>query len=259
MECEVLLPDTTRRGLRMLEAMIDAAPVRCYTTTVYQGKAPLLMSYGLGHLGRRPWTDAHVAAGGKLIGWDLGYWDRNETMRVTVERDHPRKLPSMPAARWESANIPLRMDFDPSGPVILVGMGRKSRQQFGMGFQQWERNALAAIRAAYPGRRVIYRPKRLEQLENLPVATSPIEEVLKGASLVVCRHSNVGVDACIAGVPVVCEDGAASALYGSDLRHPVNPGAAERRNFLERLAWWQWKPSEASEAWQFLLKVCAST
>jgi hypothetical protein len=125
-----------------------------------------------------------------------------------------------------------------------------------MGFQEWERKTLAALRAAYPGRRVVYRPKRPEQLDNLPVATAPIEEVLKGASLVVCRHSNVAVDACIAGVPVVCEDGAAAALYGSDLRRPANPGGEERRQFLERLAWWQWKPSEAKLAWQFLLKVC---
>jgi hypothetical protein len=256
-ECEVLLPQIARRGQRMLEAMIAAAPIPVRVSDTYRGGSKLLMSYGLGHLGRKRFTDAHVANGGRLIGWDMGYWNRSETMRVTVDADHPwRLMRDMPGDRWKAAGIALRQDADPDGPVILVGMGPKSRVQFGLGFQEWERDTLAAIRAAYPGRKVIYKPKKLERLGDLPVSHAAIEDVLTGASLVVCRHSNVSVDACIAGVPVVCEDGAGRALYGPDLRNPVSPGVVQRQRFLENLAWWQWRPEEASKAWQFLLAVC---
>lgn len=253
MECEVLLPHIARRGRAMLEAMIAAAPIRCHVTEQYEGRAAMLMSYGLGHRVRRQWTSAHVENGGKLVGWDMGYWDRDHTMRVTVGGDHPKALPDMPATR----SVPtLREDCDPSGPIILVGMGRKSREQFGLWGQQWELRTLAAIRAAYPGRRVLYRPKKPEQMPGVEIAEGEIADVLRGASLVVCRHSNVAVDACVAGVPVVCEDGAARALYGSDLAAPVIPSVAQRQRFLENLAWWQWLPTEAREAWRFLLTVC---
>jgi hypothetical protein len=214
------------------------------------------MSYGLGHPERMRWTEAHVAGGGRLIGWDMGYWSRDVAMRVTVDAGHPRALPLMPGDRWEAAGIALREDFDPNGPVVLVGMGRKSRAQFGLVGQEWEARALDRIRGAYPGRPVIYRPKKPESLAGCPSAEGVIEDVLRGASLVVCRHSNVAVDACIAGVPVVCEDGAAVALYGSDLSAPVNPDREQRRRFLQNLAWWQWQPNEAEGAWRFLLSVC---
>lgn len=253
MECEVLLPHIARRGREMLQAMIAAAPMKCHVTEQYEGRAPWLMSYGLGHRVRRQWTQVHLAGGGKLIGWDMGYWDRDRMMRVTVGGDHPRALPDMPATRPAPA---LRDDADASGPIILVGMGRKSREQFGFYGLEWELRTLAAIRAAHPGRRVLYRPKKPEWLAGLDNADGEIADVLRGASLVVCRHSNVAVDACIAGVPVVCEDGAATALYGSDLLHPANPGEAERRRFLNNLAWWQWLPTEAAQAWQFLQRVC---
>jgi hypothetical protein len=261
MDCEVLLPAKIgRSGSRMLRAMIAAAPkagVRCTVSESYRAQAPVLMSYGLGHPERRRATTAHIRNGGRLIGLDLGYWDRDATMRVTLDSDHPRAMPAMPASRWNAAGIALRDEFDPDGPIVLVGLGRKSRAQFGLMGQQWEMRTLDRIRSAYPGRPVIYRPKKPEALAGCRSADGPIEDVLRGASLVVCRHSNVAVEACIAGVPVVCEDGAAVALYGSDLRAPVNPGRERRRRFLKDLAWWQWRPDEAVEAWRFLKPLCA--
>lgn len=242
----------------MLRAMVEAAPVagvRCNVVQAYTGNSGLLMSYGLGHLQRRQWTEGHVSNGGRLIGWDMGYWDRDVAMRCTIDQGHPHRwLRDMPEDRWASAGIALRNDWNPKGPIVLVGMGVKSRHQFGFQGQEWELRTLAAIRAATK-REVLYRPKKTEQLDRCRNAEGPIEEALRGASLVVCRHSNVAVDACIAGIPVVCEDGAAKALYGSDLTCPVNPSEAERLRFLQNLAYWQWTPSEAMQAWKFLLTV----
>ena len=74
---------------------------------------------------------------------------------------------------------------------------------------------------------------------------------MKGASLVVCSHSNVAVDACIAGIPVDCTDGAALALYKDN----QNPTVERRLEFLRSLAWWQWSTREAPQAWEFIKGV----
>ena len=266
MDCEVILSaDVSQRATKTLKAMIEAAPklgIKMYVNEKWRRQSNWLMSYGLGHPIRRKWTEAHVANGGRLIGWDLGYWDRDNAMRVTVDNLHPwRLITDMPKGRWEQANIALREDADPEGPILLVGMGRKSRAQFAMQDRAWEREALKAIRMVYPDRKIHYRPKVPEDAipGTVSVGGCPIQEAIQGCSLVVCRHSNVAVDACIAGVPVVCEDGAARAIYRPELAMPINPTAQTRLRFLQNLAWWQWTPNEAIQTWKFLTKILDST
>jgi len=246
----------------MLAALIEAAPaagVRCFVSQSPQGKAKVLMSYGLGHPIRRAWTLAHVKKGGRLIGWDLGYWDRDVSgkahMRLTIDDDHPHRwIGPMPPERWDSAGIPLREDANPNGPILLCGMGKKQRDLRGYRVHGWELAALKRTRKAYPGREIIYRPKRPEMgLPGCRTSKGLIHEALRGTSLVVCAHSNVAVDACIAGIPVVCEDGAAYALY----RDNPAPTREQRLEFLRSLAWWQWNATEAVEAWTFI-RQCLS-
>lgn len=247
MRCDVLLwEDVCCRGKTILTAMARAgaaAGVECIITTGRPRGAPLLMSWGLGHVGRRPIIDQHMAAGGHLIGWDLGYWGRGEkgsasqSFRLTINANHPWRMisPESPD-RWEAAGITLRDHYNPSGPILLAGLGRKANALY----PEWEAGAVLATKARHPGRRVEFRHK----IRRGP----PIGEALRGKSLVVCRHSNVAVDACIAGIPVECEDGAAFALY----RDNPAPTREQRLAFLQSLAWWNWKPEEAVKAWKFL-------
>ena len=87
---------------------------------------------------------------------------------------------------------------------------------------------------------------RREKPRSRHAHITPIEQVLAGARLVVCRHSNVAVDAVIAGVPFECEDGAAYWLQGK-------PYTVENRlDLLHRLCWWQWTCYEAPAAWRFI-------
>lgn len=240
-----------RRGQRMLEAMIAAAPIPVQVRENYVGDCEILMTYGTGHAVRRPWWLKHLAKGGRCIGWDLGYWHHGQdTMRVTLDADHPQRwIREEPADRWDACGIELREDACEDGPAVIVGLGPKSVRAYGLAPLQWEQ--AAAARMAKKGRAMVFRPKRASdpRLRKMPVAIGPIEEVLRGASLVVCRHSNVAIDACIAGVPVICEDGAAVALY----RHGPAPTREQRLQFLRGLAWWQWKPNEAKDAWTYLL------
>lgn len=251
-----------RRGATMIDAMIAAAPMPIEVRTEWSGKPCVLVVYGAGHPVRRPQQLANLRAGGRMIAWDLGYWgksgDCTSPMRATIDHDHPQKmLRTEPGQRWDRTGIALREDADPKGPIVVIGMGPKSHRMLGYSGPEWERRALEACARYYPDRQIIYRPKRPHHPKPAgrwrAVAEVPIEHVLRGASLVVARHSNVAIDACIAGVPVVCEDGAAAALYSNNLRSPTIPTRDDRLQFLRSLAWWQWQPEEAREAWTYLV------
>ena len=262
MDCEVLIcPHTASRGSAILAAMVKAssqAGITCHVSNSYKASSKWLMTYGLGHVGRRPWVDAHLKSGGRLIGWDLGYWDRADSMRLTIDADHPQRwLRDFGSARFDQAKLVLRNDYHATGPIILVGLGRKQRATLGDSTMKWESNRLKEIRSAYPETQILYRPKRTENLRGVRSVAGTIEQAIYGASLVVCRHSNVAVDACFAGIPVVCEDGIAAALYGNDLLNPIHPDQSQRLQFLRNAAWWQWKPSEALYAWNFISSILA--
>ena len=151
--------------------------------------------------------------------------------------------------RWDEHRISLREDADPNGPIVLVGLGRKSREYLNQ--PNWEAAKLTDLQSRFPGREVVYRPKGRDivKLQCRTDTQELIEPILAGASLVVCRHSNVAVDAAIAGVPFESEDGAAMWLQDKDFT------AANRLDFLRRLAYWQYKPTEAAEAWRFAKRM----
>jgi hypothetical protein len=245
---------------RFLQMLAQSAPrhgVNCRWDYYSQPFKGLLIAYGTGRPDMAKAVATHLASGQPALCWDVGYWGK--TFRCAWNAQHPLALPEGDASRWDSQGIALRDDYDPEGPIVLVGLGPKSRY---MG-PTWEQDALQRIRAAYPGRRVLYRPKPRRDYVQLPVDTdwtSPIESVLRGAALVVTRHSNVGVDACIAGIPCVAEMGAPALLYGNDLTTPRRPSPAERLDFLRRLAWLNWQDSEAQgdQLWPWI-KRCAAT
>jgi hypothetical protein len=253
---EVLLDEPmSSRGRRMLDAMIAAAPGPVVTTKAYAGRHQILMMYGAGQERRRLALQLHRARGGRVVTWDLGYWDRGRAMRLAIDQMHPsaEQLALAPAGVWRST-VNLRSDADPAGPVLLVGLGHKSATLYGLRHLQWERAALARIKAEFPGRQVLWRPKGRAAIPMGGTVLRhgmEIEEALRGCGLVVCLHSNVAVDACLAGVPVQCEAGAALALYAAGR----DPAPAERAEFLRRLGFWNWHPGEAGEAWEWIERV----
>jgi hypothetical protein len=248
----------------MWTAMVHTAPDNSCAHTRYQGSRDVLLTYGAGEVTRRDAVAKHVARGGRAICFDFGYWgSRKRNFRFSLDgtQPKPKHLAATPATgrdhpelcdTWLDENGAAVPYYDPHGFILLIGMGAKSRVQFGYMGPQWEAAALARIRAEYPGREIRYRPKgrHVEIVEaELPVSSeAKIEDALKGCALVVCRHSNVAIDACIAGVPVLCEDGAAYFLY----RNGPNPTPEQRRDLLARVAWWQWSATEVNQCWKFL-------
>lgn len=235
-----------------MEAAMREAGDTVVRTAHYQGHCKHLFLYGVGAAENSPARDTHVRKGGKALLMDLGYFGRQKGggyMRFSIDRDHPQHLldgtPPTPG-RWEQFGIALREDYDPAGRVILAGLGYKTRAYLRV--RDWEIRKYAALVKRFGQRRILYRPKRkpFVALNARMDMASPIEALLQGAALVVCRHSNVAIDAAIAGVPFECEDGAAMWLA----RRPYTP--ENRLDFLRRLAWWQWKPEEAAQAWAFI-------
>lgn len=259
MDCEILLHDVNRSGKEILEAMYVAGEksgINCKISRQYTATTPLLMTYGLGHPDRMHWTNAHIAKGGKLIGWDLGYWNRDKMMRLTIGADHPwRLIKDMPSYRFDESGLKITDDhYNPQGHILLIGMGKKSRSQFSYHGQQWELKKLAEIKKAYPGREIFYRPKKPESFA-IKQKNGGLKDALNQCRLVVCRHSNIAIDACLLGIPVYCIDGAGRYLYSDDISNPANPDRQERLRFLQNLAWWQYSPDEASLAWEFIKGV----
>lgn len=240
-----------RRGLRR------AGVVATETARPAPGAA-LSVTWGLGHPEGQALIARRRAHGGHVIGFDLGYWQRGNHFRVTIDHDHPQALVMrrpMPATRWERSGIKLRHDGDPAGHVLLIGTGHKTAATYNECVGAWECLTAARLVREHAGRRLVFRPKPGGKNDCVPpgftLDTSPtIEAALSGCSLVVCRNSNVAVDAIIAGVPFHCEDGAAMAVR--DMQPMPD---ALRLHFLAQLAWWQWTVDELerAETWDAIL------
>jgi hypothetical protein len=255
---EILIdPPMPRRAIRFMDAMVRHMPAGALPVSAYRGGARNLMVYGPGSTRRLPVIKRHLAAGGHVAMWDLGYWDRLNSMRLSLDAMHPSAAHlSMAPAGPGRREFDLREDANPEGPIVLVGLGIKSVVAYGLQPLQWEMAKAAELARRFPGREVIWRPKGGKDIA-LPGLRmeheAPITDLLRGASLVVCRHSNVAVDACVAGVPVECEDGAAAALY----RGNPSPSRAERTEFLRRLSFWEWARGDAEGAWEWLERITA--
>jgi hypothetical protein len=247
--------ETGQPMLAAISAAAKAAGDVVTETTCFEGKSDWLVLFGVGAAVNDAARKAQLARGGRVLLWDLGYVDRKKVvghLRMSIDSDHPQQwLDATPhdGSRWKRLATPLRNDADQAGPILLVGLGRKSRSY--LNAPNWERDAYRSLKERLPGRRIVFRPKKTDR-PRLPCemdADRPIEESLRGASLVVCRHSNVAVDAAIAGVPFEAENGAAMWLQQRDFT-PAN-----RLEFLQRLAWWQWRSTEAAQAWAFAKQV----
>ena len=257
-------PGTNATGRKILKFIVDHAPeagVEARFTERYTGSTPWLVMWGVGAPGRSEIRDRHVAAGGVAALWDIGFFKReklNGHCKVSLNQDYATKWidrTEPEPERWDALEIALRDDYDPGGHIVLAGVGPKQHAYQSGKIDTWERDRLNELRRRFPGRRIVYRPKPRRPYIPLPCETdnkSDIEDVLRGASLAVCHHSNVAIDAVLAGVPFESDDGVSTWLRGKEYTH------ATRLDFVRRLARWQYKAVEMTQAWLFLRSITSA-
>lgn len=250
---------------RLFEALGRSAPqsrIQISHTTQYQGRSDWLLLYGPGGLDRQAAMVGQRLRGGRTICWDAPYWQRGTKLRVSIDHAHPQAWVmryDWPSGRYlqDHWGFHLESYWDQSGPIVVAGLGPKARVQYGAALiDAWEAGMIMGCRRRWPGRRILYRSKPPHHTGPPDVhraAAGQIETILRGVSLVVTWHSNVAVDAIRHGIPVVCADGAAAAVCPATLPEEPRPlPTVVRDRFLANLAWFQWAPDEAAEAWHFL-------
>lgn len=249
----------------MLTALLSAASadvsVDAHVTHRVEAKSDVLVLWGVGANNKNAARAQQRANGGLTFCWDLPYFGRHLDQfytRVSIDHEHPQALLDRTPherSRFDALEITLRNDYNQDGHIVLAALGRKSRRYLGPQYERWEARKFDELRRRFPGVRIIYRPKPTNTRTagwHVPIDcetdfTTPIEQLLRGCRLVVSRHSNVSIDAIVAGVPYETEDGAACWLLGKPFTNQ------NRIDFLSRICWWQWRVDEAAAAWKFLM------
>lgn len=255
----------TTQWFQALRAAARGSEVDLVETSTYRGATPWLLMWGPGAPTRQALTRQHIARGGHVVCFDAAYWQRDQKYRVTIDAPHPQAWVmrrDWPRDRFAADQVRVADLWKPNGPIVIAGLGRKAREQYGCAVEAWERDMFARVKGY--GRPVRYRVKpgdtRSCPSDVTQSLTGPIETVLTGASLVITWHSNVAVDAIRLGIPAVCVDGAAAAVCPSVPSPDLRPIDSEVRvRFLSNLAWFQWGTTadEARGCWQFLREVLA--
>jgi hypothetical protein len=212
-------------------------------------------------------------AGLKAIYVDLGYFNdrvrdgRYGFHRFSINDRHPTAYFQNIKHKGDRFKVHGRSvePWRPSGQnILLCGMSQKCAEFEGYAFEQWERAAIAKIRAV-TDRPIVYRPKprRRRDPQYPPIEgvgysdplTRKMGHELSNAWAVVSHHSNAGIDALLYGVPSFSDEGVASALGLSDLsliEQPRIPSDDERRQFAADVAYCQFNRPEMRDgtAWR---------
>lgn len=223
--------------------------------------------YGLGD-GLSKIFHEYPAAGRKVIFIDLGYWGRKK--KTKFDGYHKLIINGRHATeyfqnkrhdhdRFKQFGIPIKPWRADGRNIVVVGMSGKGATAEGFAPQQWEKHAIERLRQI-SRRPIVYRPKPT-WIGAQPIPGSiwmkdeTIDEVLRDAYAVVTHHSNVAVDAILAGVPCICPFGVASVMSAHHLEDIDNlrrPDAREQ--WAADIAHTQYSLAEMMNgvAWQYL-------
>lgn len=224
------------------------------------------------------WKFPHVLTAHKRFVYvDLGWWGRkpkrdelNGYHKVVVNGREPTDYfdrASLPD-RFDRFGLELKPWRKGGDHILLAGMSEKSSGTRGFRPLEWEMNAIDKIKRV-TDTPIVYRPKpswkNAKPIDGTVFSppTQPLSEVLENCAGVVTLHSNVAVDALIAGVPVLAEQGVASLLSVWSIERLLGEQKQDRRQqLMDDVAYCQWTPTEmaSGECWEHLVRetpLCA--
>ncbi len=206
---------------------------------------------------------AMTSSGKRAVIIERGYVDRDDHYAVGYDGLNGRADFCNAGARddrWLKLGRALQPWKKPRGKTYLVvGQVPWDASVQHIDFVAWCSNVVAVIQNLDPRSEIVFRPHPLA-LEKTPYilgterSEGPLEHDLEHADIVVTFNSNVGVDAAIAGVPVVALD-AGSMIWG---RAPDRLDAEtlwwDRKQWANEIAYAQWTLDEMSwgAAWKHL-------
>ena len=197
---------------------------------------------------------------------DLGYWKRRIRTRydgyykMVVNDRHPTayfQTHAHPIDRTAELNLKARPWKTSGTNIILAGMSEKASRAEGLIHQAWERDTFAFLKRV-TDRPIIYRPKpsccRSRFIKGaLYDKTSSPETLFKDAWAIVTRHSNIAVEAILAGVPAFVEAGVALPMSETNLRKIETPFyPVGRKGWANDIAWCQFTKEEISQGLPFM-------
>lgn len=260
----------SRRSEHVARSMAAGAVARGDTAEIVEGFDPVVRGDVVAAYGwRHPELfEAYRAAGKDFIYIDLGWWGRKPANQL-LDGYHKVSVNGRdPGPYFRRGSTPDRFMVHgqhiapwrgPGYHILLAGMSGKSAKTRGFEPQQWEREMIDRIKAL-TDRPIVYRPKP-SWADATPLAgttfshgSNPISHALQRAHAVVTLHSNVSVDALLAGVPVICRGGVGAELSGEigQLENPPMPDG--RHELMADIAWCQFSGAEMRDGtcWRHL-------
>lgn len=242
--------------------------VRKYESEYKGVEADVAVFYGLEGRLKKVFRDYSASAKAAYI--DLGYWKRKERgnrfggyHKIVINDRHPTLYFQNRVhddSRARSIGVEVESWRDGGGHILIAGMGDKGAEAEGYEPEEWERRAIKVMRV-YTNRNIVYRPKPSWKMAR-PIAgvgyspkTTELHHALRNCHAVVTHHSNVAMEALIAGIPAFCWKGVATPLSLQDLKFIEKPLRPEGRDqWVNDIAWCQWSVDEMKTgfAWKCL-------
>lgn len=197
-----------------------------------------------------------TARGKPVVYLDLGYWQRDTHFKVSVGARHPTthfQKVKHSFDRFERLGVakPKPWKINEAGHILIAALSKKAAWAEHAGEHgEFEREVVQKLRAV-SSRPITIRhktsPNASFQIPGTTMSTlrEPLGSVLNGAWALVTRHSNVAVDALMAGIPCFSWYGVGSVLSSQDLEKieaPIYPEGREQ--WAADVAYCQWTLDE---------------
>lgn len=257
-------------GLRYLNLECEKLPSHKFIRPQHD----IAVFYGLSEGLRRVYDAYRDDPTRTLLFVDLGYWSRRKRTRwdgyhkiianarhpnaYFQDRAHPHDRVAVHGLKFKPWREPT-----PRGHILVAGMSGKAAAADGILPERWERGVIHRLRNLTK-RQIVYRPKpNWIGARPIPGSTfginQTLEDALEGCHAVVSHHSNVAIEALVAGIPCFLVDGAGRPMSGcaktlDDIETPPMPET--RQQWAADLAYTQWSLQEmqTGKAWLGLRK-----
>lgn len=154
-------------------------------------------------------------------------------------------------ARYRKHHAPFKPWREGPGYALIVGQVPGDASLQGKDLEPWYREQAklaidAGLEPVFRQHPVAAKKGFRQGPKGLRQDKGPLEDALAGAAVVLTYNSNTGVDALLAGVPVVADNEGSMAwpLASKSLSNLVRP---ERAHWAHDLAWKQWLLSEIAD------------